>query len=150
MLSLINIIIPIIILSFIIYWLYKIDNCVCASKIPEKKFLKEWFIIQIVVLVIIGTVDINMISNKLYLLLFIAVFVIFVIINIIMLIRLFIYIKKLRDLKCNCGILNVQNYIYYYLIIVFSFISLILYMLIVFGIFKAVLYSKKQQKNKEK
>ena len=76
--------------------------------------------------------------------------VIIAIINIIMLIRLFIYIRKIKELNCNCGYLKQQNIIYYYLIIIFSIISFILFIIIIFGFIKAVNYYSKNSKKTKK
>ena len=37
----------IIITILILYWLFKIDKCLCTH-IPEGKYLKEWFIFDII------------------------------------------------------------------------------------------------------
>lgn len=141
-------IISIIILSLLIYWLNKIDTCVCASKIPEKKYLKEWFVFEIIVVIIHTIIMINNYNSisKSTLNIIIGIYIIFVIISAIMIIRLFIYIRKMRELKCNCGMLKFQNFLYYYLIVAFSFIAFILLILIIYGIFMAINYTKKNKK----
>jgi len=146
----INQIIIIGILSFVVYYLTKIENCVCASKIPEKKYLKEWFIIQIIITFI--ALIITTIGNYDFMsqFIFLGIYMIFVIINLINLARLFIYIKKLRELKCNCGMLKVQNYLYYDLMIGFYIISFVLIILLIFGIYMAIkFFNKSHNKNKK-
>ena len=116
----------------ILYWLFKIDKCPCTH-IPEGKYLKEWFIFDIifsvlffVYLLTIGDLN-NSFSNEL---LFIVIIII--IINIIMIIRLLIYINKLKEIKCDCGLSKLENFIYYWYIISFS--------LLLFMILLALLY----------
>jgi hypothetical protein len=116
----------------ILYWLFKIDKCPCTH-IPEGKYLKEWFIFDIifsvlffVYLLTIGDLN-NSFSNEL---LFIVIII--VIINIIMIIRLLIYINKLKEIKCDCGLSKLENFIYYWYIISFS--------LVLFMILLALLY----------
>lgn len=140
----ISLIISLTILSLIIYWLNKIDTCLCASKIPEKKYLKEWFVFKIII-ILINTIIINNYNNlsKSTLIIIMMIFIIIAIIDLVMLIRLFIYIRKMRELKCNCGMLKFQNFIYYYLIVAFSFIAFTLLILIIYGIFMASNYTKK-------
>jgi hypothetical protein len=149
----ISLIISLTILSLIIYWLNKIDTCLCASKIPEKKYLKEWFVFKIIIIIIIYIYAIFIVNNnnfdglsKSTLNIIIGIYIIFVIISAVMLIRLFIYIRKMRELKCNCGMLKFQNFIYYYLIVAFSFIAFTLLILIIYGIFMASNYTKKNKK----
>ena len=116
----------------ILYWLFKIDKCPCTH-IPEGKYLKEWFIFDIIFSVLffiylltIGDLN-NSFSNEL---LFIVIII--VIINIIMIIRLLIYINKLKEIKCDCGLSKLENFIYYWYIISFS--------LLLFMILLALLY----------
>ena len=145
----INSIIVIIILAFIIYWLNKIKACVCASKIAEKKYLKEWFIIQIILIIIYMMIIIitNGDLSKSTINSMAIFYIIITIIDLIMLIRLFIYIKKIRELKCNCGMLETQNYIYNYLIFVFSIVSFILFIFLLIGIYILIMrFSKSKNK----
>jgi len=139
--------IVIIINIVIVYWLYKIDTCVCANKIPEKKYLKEWFTILIIFNIVSNIILYNLNIKTLQKIstLLIIIYSIIAIINIVMLIRLFIYILKLRKLHCNCGLLNHQNFIYYYLIVIFSLAALILFMLISFLLFIALNTNKKNK-----
>ena len=42
------------------------------------------------------------------------------IISFVMIVRLLIYIDKLKKIKCNCGLNTQQNIIYYYWIVIYS------------------------------
>lgn len=110
----------------------KID-CNCAN-IPEKKFLKEWFIF-------------NLIFNTIFLLLFIIsdkkcyfyiiensfiyvlVSVIYII-TFIQLIRLIAYLNIMRR-KCECGYGNLQSFLFWYFIIIFSLLALFFVLVII-------------------
>ena len=116
----------------ILYWLFKIDKCPCTH-IPEGKYLKEWFIFDIIFSVLffiylltIGDLNNSFINELLF------IVIIIVIINIIMIIRLLIYINKLKEIKCDCGLSKLENFIYYWYIISFS--------LLLFMILLALLY----------
>ena len=61
--------------------------------------------------------------------------VIFSIVNIVMIVRLFIYIRKLKEMKCDCGLSPEENIIYYYLIILFSLIAFIILSIIIMFLF---------------
>jgi hypothetical protein len=50
-----------------------------------------------------------------------------------MIIRLLIYIHKLKEIKCDCGLTMQENIIYYYFIIIFS--------IIIFSIILSLLFS---------
>ena len=111
---------------FVLNWLIKLDKCKC-SNIDEGLYLKEWFVIIIILNIIklfyifIYGVNINNGIN------ISSLFnVIIVIINIIMIIRLLIYIDKLKKLNCNCGMSIQQNIIYYWYIVFLSIILLLL------------------------
>jgi len=129
----------------ILYWLFKIDKCPCTH-IPEGKYLKEWFIFDIifsilffVYLITIGDLN-NSFSNEL---LFIVIII--TIINIIMIIRLLIYINKLKEIKCDCGLSKLENFIYYWYIIVFSLFMILLALLFLF-FYRQILNNIKKQK----
>jgi len=142
------------IIAFIIYWLYKMDSCVCGNKIPEKKYLKEWFIFafiyNLLVCIYLFTNDFknkDQLQTLTYLnyLLWILGFI-----GLIMFIRMFIYIRKLRALKCDCGMLKQQNFIYYYQIVIFSIYAFVVFMLILFAIIFAITYARTIKKIKSK
>jgi hypothetical protein len=42
------------------------------------------------------------------------------IIGFIMIVRLLLYIDKLKQIKCDCGMTKEQNIIYYYFIVIYS------------------------------
>ena len=116
---------------FVLNWITRIDKCTCTH-IPEKRFLKEWFIIIIILniinlcyLMIYGNeIKINEINmNYLYIRIFLSL--ILAIINIVMLIRLLIYIHKLKKINCHCGMKMQENVIYYWYITMFSILLLI-------------------------
>ena len=111
---------------FVLNWLIKLDKCKC-SNIDDGLYLKEWFVIIIILNIIklfyifIYGVNINNGIN------ISSLFnVIIVIINISMIIRLLIYIDKLKKLNCNCGMSIQQNIIYYWYIVFLSIILLLL------------------------
>jgi len=116
--------IAIVIFAVIIVSLNNLEhsNCKCAD-LPYRKFLKEWFVFAI--FYIIALLSIFSVSNEacwsnfkdqpyIY-----AAMLIFTLIHIIMLIRLFLYVRLLRN-DCNCGYGNKEKFIYWYLVIIFS------------------------------
>jgi len=144
--SFIFILIGFALLYFIIYWLYKMDSCACGNKIPEKKYLKEWFIFAFIYS-LIAEIYLHTNNHDLQSLLYFNILLwILSFINIIMFIRMFIYIRKLRELKCDCGMLKQQNFIYYYQIIAFSIFGFMFLMLCLVGIFFAIGYAKVTKK----
>ena len=125
----------IIITLLILYWLFKIDKCLCTH-IPEGKYLKEWFIFDIIFSIIffgyfLMTNNLN--SNYTNVLLFVAIII--TIINIIMIIRLLIFIHKLKEIKCNCGLSTLENFIYYWYIVGFSFILFMILFALLYYLF---------------
>ena len=98
------------------------SNCKCVD-LPYRKYLKEWFIFAIfyliVLLAIFGVSNQacwQEFKNQPYIF---GAMVIFSLFQIIMLIRLFLYVRLLRN-SCNCGYGNKERFIYWYLIIIFS------------------------------
>jgi hypothetical protein len=121
--TLMIIIFILIIISFVN--LEKLD-CPCVN-IPEKRFLKEWFIIGLIIWVlIIGFFLLGdescylkfLNSNGLYIFI-----IIFAIINYIMLFRLLLFLRIMRN-KCECGYGNIEKILFWYLVIMFSFVAL--------------------------
>ena len=117
---------------FILNWLTKVNKCKCAN-IKESRYLKEWFtfliiyqIIMAINFIITGTTPYN---NQAIM----VVSIIMVIINLAMTIRLVIYIHKLKQIKCDCGMTVQENIIYYWFIIGFS-IVLFTILLIILGL----------------
>ena len=111
--AIIRSIIVILINFFVLNWLIKLDKCKCAD-IDEGLYLKEWFVIIIIFNIIklfytfIYGIDKNEIN------IFLLFNLIIIIVNIVMIIRLLIYIDKLKKIKCNCGMSIQQNIIYYW------------------------------------
>jgi hypothetical protein len=134
--SIIISIVSIMISLFILDWINKIANCKC-SNIPEGMFLREWWVFLIIwkifylILFISYEADINQFPTFINILSLIIGFV-----TIIMIVRLFIYIRKLRELKCDCGLSPEQNIIYYYLLLVFSLSIFIILGIILMFMFK--------------
>jgi len=125
--NLIAIIISLCINFFILYWLIKVEKCKCAN-IDEGLYLKEWYMFLIVYQILFS---IYMIvyndyepSGVLYMISTIIGLIAFV-----MIVRLLIYIHKLKEIKCDCGMSRQENIIYYYYIVVFS---LILFFMLLF------------------
>ena len=132
-----NSLISIIITTLILYWLFKIDNCKCTH-IEEGKYLKEWFIFTIIfdIIFIIYFIYLS-VSGKNNLLLEnmdfhniknIIIFfgIIVALINLVMIIRLLVFIHKLKEINCNCGLTKLENFIYYWYIVGFSIILVML------------------------
>jgi len=111
-------IIGLIISVFILNWLIKISKCKCTD-LPERRLIPEWFMFRIIwtmILLIYYIANETDMSNTI-----LSIFgVIIAIIDIVMIVRLFIYIRKLKESNCNCGLSKEENVIYYYLIVAFS------------------------------
>ena len=125
----------IIISLFILDWLNKIAKCKCTD-IPERKFLPEWrsfviiWCIFMLFLFIAYETDIDEYP------VFIKIIgTIFSIVNIIMIVRLFMYIRKLKEMNCDCGLSPEQNLIYYYLIIFMSLLAVLVFFIILMFLF---------------
>jgi hypothetical protein len=133
--SIIMSILFIIISLFILNWLNNIAKCKCTN-IPERKFLPEWWVFIIIwsifmlVLFIAYETDIDE-----YPVIIKMLAAIFSIINIVMIVRLFMYIRRLRELNCDCGLSPEENIIYYYLIILFALIAFIMLSIIIMFLF---------------
>ena len=136
--NLFMIILGLIISFFILNWLTKIDKCKCAD-IPERYLLKEWFIFSIIYeLIILIFLLINGSFENSTFLLYLSAFL--GIIGFIMIVRLLIYIDKLKKIDCNCGLSKQQNIIYYWYIIIFS---LLLFFILTILLFEIVSYLNK-------
>jgi len=117
------------------------NECKCDD-IPEKKFLKEWFIFNLIFNLIILVYF--LLSNKtcyyhikqdtfIYVISSIVYLITFV-----MLIRLLIFLNILRN-NCNCGFGSLENVLFWYFIIIFSMIALFIILsiiLLLFGLIK--------------
>jgi hypothetical protein len=124
-----------IVVTFILNWLNKIKACKCTN-IPERKFLPEWFsFLTIWVIISLGVYIAYSANPAEYPTIVIALAMIVGFINLVMIIRLFIYIRRLRDINCDCGLSQEENIIYYYLIIAFAFIAFSLLMAIIGTLF---------------
>jgi len=142
--QIVSLIIIVIIHVFIIHWLNKMNSCKCSSNLSEKKYLYEWFMFMIIWLIIYNLILISnggVISTPITILNSIFGFI-----NIVMIIRLFIYLKKLREINCNCGTLKELNTIYYYLIFVFSILAFYIIIMIIAGIYLAIAFSSSSSK----
>ena len=121
--SIISQILNLIIITFILNWLNKIKSCKCTN-IPERNFLPEWFSFFTIWLIISLAMFIAYNANIAeYPIIFIVLTVIVAIINLVMIIRLFIYLRRLKEMNCDCGLSQEENIIYYYLIIAFAFLA---------------------------
>jgi hypothetical protein len=124
------------------------NTCKCSSTYSEKKYLYEWFIIVVIWLFIYNIV---FISNGGNISMPLTVMNIIIgIINIVMIIRLFIYLRKLRETKCNCGTLREVNILYYYLIVLFSVLAFVVAVTIILSIFAGTVVSKTVSVKKNK
>jgi len=120
--------------------LEKNSKCKCAD-LPERRFLKEWFIFMIAV-IIIEVVAFTVSNEQCWENFFNTpiIYMTMVIISLfgfIMLIRLFIYIRLLKN-NCECAYGNMEKFIYWYLIIIFA-IFIFYILLIILLLFITVL-----------
>jgi hypothetical protein len=119
-----------IIITFILNWLNKIKHCKCAN-LPERKFLPEWFSFFTIWIIFILIIYIAYGANPSKYPIFITVLSIIVgIVHLAMIIRLFIYIRRLREINCDCGLSQEENIIYYYTIIFFGILGFVILMLL--------------------
>jgi len=114
---------------YILNWLNNIDKCAC-SHIEEGKYLKEWFTFFIIIelvwfFVIIALGFNNILTQYLAIILAISGFI-----NFVFIIRLFMYIYKLKKNKCNCGSMFQRTLIYDVLLIELSIIALGLFIIL--------------------
>lgn len=125
--TIISIIFGLILHIIINNWLRNINSCGC-SKIKYYNnyltYISGFFIIwQIILLLTFIIYEANP-DNYPIMIKIMAVFMSFFIITYY--IYLYQYIISLKKIKCDCGNLIVQNYIYYYLLIVFSLVIFII------------------------
>ena len=135
--GLILIIISIGISYFILDWLVKVNKCKCAN-IEEALYLKEWYMFLIAYQIIIGIYYMVAGDNidKSGVLLFISIIV--SIIGFIMIVRLLIFIHKLKEIKCDCGMSVRENIIYYWYIVVYSIILFLILLTLIGAIFLSI------------
>jgi len=124
----VSIVLSMIVISLIIISLNNIENskCECAD-IPEKRFIKEWFIFALVIEILLFLYFIMasepcyykfINNNSLYI-----IFILFGIVNYIMLFRLLWYLRIMRN-KCECAYGNIEKFLFWYLVIMFSIVAL--------------------------
>ena len=119
-------ILGLIMVTFVLNWLNKIKHCKCAD-IPERKFLPEWYSFLSIWIIINLGIYIAYSANPADYPIFVSILsVIILIINLVMVIRLFIYIRRLKEMNCDCGLSQEENIIYYNLIVAFSFAAFIM------------------------
>lgn len=108
-------------------------NCQCAD-IPEKKFLKEWFIFNLIFNFLI--LSFFIMSDKqcyfyihqytpIYVITSVVYFITFV-----MLIRMIVYLNIIRK-GCKCGYGKLESFLFYYLVSIFSLIALFILLIII-------------------
>jgi len=129
----------------VIYSMNQIEKnaSVCECSItPKKRFIKEWFIIYIILnfinifLAIIFTYFIFSKINSFnitYLYIYIAYLIILAIIHFIMIIRTFLYLNYLRK-SCTCAYNLPEKILFWYFLILISLIITILSGLFIIGI----------------
>ncbi len=116
--QLVWIIFGLIVTFFILDWLNKVSNknkCQCAN-INEGYLLKEWFMFLIIYQIFVAIIFIINGSTAILA----PLTIIIAIIIFVMIVRLLIYIDKLKKIKCDCGFNTQQNIIYYYWIVIYS------------------------------
>ena len=135
--GLVSVIISIGISYFILDWLVKVNKCKCAN-IEEALYLKEWYMFLIAYQIIIGIYYMVAGDNidKSGILLFISIIV--SIITFVMIVRLLIFIHKLKEIKCDCGMSVRENIIYYWYIVVYSIILFLILLTLIGAIFLSI------------
>ena len=119
------------------------SNCKCAN-LPHRRFLKEWFtfaiFVLLTVLILFGISNEACWDNFVrYPYIFVGM-LIFGLINFIMLIRLFLYVRVLRQ-NCSCGYGNKEKFIYWYLVIVFSIYIVIFILFFILALLAIIKFS---------
>ena len=109
---------------FILNWLVKVNKCKCAN-IDEALYLKEWYMFLIVYQIIAGIYVISTSDYQPSGILFI-ISTIVSLIAFVMIVRLLIYISKLKEIKCDCGMTTQQNIIYYWYIVIYSILLFVI------------------------
>ena len=117
------------------------SNCKCAD-LPHRRFIKEWFIFLIfyylIIFVLFSTSNEACWQNFMkYPYIYTSILIV-ALVNVIMLIRLFLYVRILRD-NCSCGYGNKEKFIYWYLLIVFSiwaFLFVLILSILIFTVIK--------------
>lgn len=129
-------------LTLIVTSLIKIEkiSCKCAN-IPEKRFIKEWFIFSIIFnLIVLFSFLISDKACYFYIknetLPYIAISLVSFI-SLIMGIRLLVYLNILRK-GCKCGYGKLEKFLFWYLLTIFSILALFILFMIVIGVFSMI------------
>ena len=105
-------ILGLIMVTFVLNWLNKIKHCKCAD-IPERKFLPEWCSFLSIWIIINLGIYIAYSANPADYPIFVTILsIIILIINLVMVIRLFIYIRRLKEMNCDCGLTQEELFNY--------------------------------------
>lgn len=120
--------------------LEKLSNCDCAS-MPERRYLKEFFVFviffQLVMIILFAVSNFDCWEHFYNYPIIFASYVIVGLLNLIMLIRLFIYVRLLKN-NCKCAYGNMEKFIYWYFVIVFSLIAAVVVLSIFLAIMAAI------------
>lgn len=126
------------------------SKCKCAD-IPEKIFLKEWFTFSLLFQAIL--IFFFMISEEPCYVRFAnnyfiyPITLLFGIINFVMVIRLLIYIQKLRH-GCPCGYGNLEKFIFWYFVSVFSIAAFFIVIVLILSVSTFFVFLNKKSKSK--
>lgn len=120
--------------------LEKLSNCDCAS-MPERRYLKEFFVFviffQLVMIISFAVSNFDCWEHFYNYPIIFASYIIVGLLNLIMLIRLFIYVRLLKN-NCKCAYGNMEKFIYWYFVIVFSLIAAVVVLAIFLAIMAAI------------
>jgi len=116
--------------------LYKIENnvdCKCSDN-ENKKFLKEWFIFYICYNIFI-TIIFLFYDISYYMIFFIVHFIIIQSISLVMIVRLFLYMRFLKN-NCKCAYGGKEKFLYWFYLIYFCLIllAIVILLMIAFGL----------------
>ena len=132
----VNFTIMVVIISVILTSLYQIESnmkCECKDN-SNKLFLKEWFLFlicyKIIVLIAFFVSGKECWDNFInYYYLFIIQMIISII-SFVMAIRLFLYMRFLKN-NCNCAYGGKEKFLYWYYLIIFSILALVITLFII-------------------
>lgn len=119
----------------------KLSNCDC-SKIPYRDYVKEWFVFLIFYLIVI-TIAFSVSNFECWQLfieypIVLGIHMIVGLITLIMSIKLFLYLRELRK-NCNCAYGNKEAFLYWFYLIMISFIVALFIIAIVLIIISVIL-----------
>lgn len=132
----------ILILSFITFTLFQLDNkinCNCIYN-NNKTFLKEWFslilILNLFIYIAFFFSSYNCVSHYINTILsyFLPLYILIGFINLIMFFRLFFYILYLKN-NCNCAYQLNEKILFWYFVIIIAYIAILLSLLILSFLF---------------